>query len=510
MSTPVDNSLTGLKASTAQIMAIISGTWQIPLCNSYFSLKTQAQVIKDYGSGPLPGIVLSCSKELLHVWGMTPQVWPNWHNIGYDDPHLLMHIWHPKLLAWEALGLIPVDFPSPPIHASNVASPSTDTTTEFWDKGKGKAIDADLEPKAEGSWKRKSPMISGLSSQPPKSAMKTCKHVKSSCWVMSKPLVDSEDEEDMGIQPFSGGVLEVILPQLFNSPRSPWVPTKKPFGPATVIASSHLAVIKPSQLTPKSPVEAPPVINGGDILIPGPNNPCQVCTKLKWPCATQLDKRTGNPCQVHPSNYGYPAKTCLWVLYHPEHKVQDALQGSLHCSPHLPIQGLDSQSVSWQVQNSGCRGCDNPQDPDVWSQQDHHCWQGTLHQLITLLSLSSAVPAPAPSLAVPAAALDLLMLDLHAMAIAIWDGTARITILEAHVAEQDEMTPAPPKFEDAFAIEGLLFEYNWVVQPELPDTSSKNADPGDLGNLVPEYDSSNDMDVEVKVEASSEEVDMAI
>ncbi|KAG1801931.1 uncharacterized protein BJ212DRAFT_1487488 [Suillus subaureus] len=72
-----------------------------------------------------------------------------------------------------------------------------------------------------------------------------------------------------------------------------------------------------------------------------------------------------------------------------------------------------------------------------------------------------------------------------------------------------KMTPTPPKFEDTSAIEGLLFEYNWVVQPEVPDMSSKIVDPGDPGNLVPQYDSSNDMDVEVKVEASSEDVDMA-
>ncbi|KAG1817038.1 uncharacterized protein BJ212DRAFT_1480278 [Suillus subaureus] len=111
------------------------------------------------------------------------------------------------------------------------------------------------------------------------------------------------------------------------------------------------------------------------------------------------------------------------------------------------------------------------------------------------------------------------------MAIVIWDGAAHIAILEACVAEQDgaymvvtpplidlsigEMTPAPPKFEDASAIEGLLFEYNWVVQPEVPDMSGEIVDLGDPGNLVPEYDSSNDMDVEVNVEVSSEEVDMA-
>ncbi|KAG1823831.1 uncharacterized protein BJ212DRAFT_1296369 [Suillus subaureus] len=493
-----------------------------------------------------------------------------------------MHVWCPKLLAWEALGdhtfdlplaappstgLIPVDLPSPPIHASNVTGPSTSTTTEFWDKGKGKAIDADLEPKVEGSWKRKSPMILGLSSQLPKSVMKTRKRAKSSCWVTSKPLVDLEDEEDMGIQPLLGGVPDVILPRLSNLPRSPRVQIKKPFGPATVIASSHPVVIKPSQPTPESLVEAPPVINGGDILIPGPvKQPMPGLHQAKlglYNSVGQEDQESmyvvhplhNKEDQVHPSDHGYPTKTHSWVLYHPEHKVQDALQGSLQSSPHLPIQGPDSQTP-------GVMAVTTPKT------QMHGC-----SKTITAIKAPAPAPAspPSSSSAVPAAALNLPMPDLHAMAIAIQDGAAHITILKACVAEQDskidtlqclheglrheivdqhptfplpeplanatsllldqsiplsmspstsallplidlsigEMMPAPPKFEDASAIEGLLFEYNQVVQPELPDTSSENVDPGDPGNLVPEYDSSNDMDVEVKVEVSSEEVDMA-
>ncbi|KAG1800139.1 uncharacterized protein BJ212DRAFT_1498254 [Suillus subaureus] len=388
MSTPVDNSLTGLKASTAQIMAIISGTWQIPPGNSHFSLITQAGS-SDQG-------LLDWTPAQHHAFMLQGAI----ACLGHDSPGLAQLAQH-QVNSHKYNGPIPVDLPSPPICASNVAGPSTSTTTEFWDKGKGKAINADPEPKAEGSRKRKSPMISALSSQLLKSVMKTHKCAKSSCWVTSKPLVDLEDEEDMSIQ----------------------VLTKKPFGPATVIASSHLAVIEPSQPTPNSLVEAPPVIDEGDILIPGPNNPCQACSKLNWDCTTQLDKRTGNP---------------------------------------------------------------------------------------SLPSSSSAVPAPVPGLAVPAAALNLPMLDLHAMAIAIQDGAAHIAILKAHVAEQDEMTPTPPKFENASAIKGLLFEYNWVVQPEVPDMSGEIVDPGDLGNLVPEYDSSEDMDVEVKVEVSSEEVDMAV
>jgi hypothetical protein len=159
------------------------------------------------------------------------------------------------------------------------------------------------------------------------------------------------------------------------------------------------------------------------------------------------------------------------------------------------------------------------------------------------------------------------MLDLHAMAMAIRDGAARIAIFEAHVKEQDgkidtlqhlheslrrqiinrhpafplpdlpadatsllldqsvplSMSPpestlpdlidlsmpdieiTSPQVEDTALIEGLMFEPS-QGRPEGPD------DPGNLvpANLVPEYNSSIDMEVEPKVEASSEEVDMAI
>ena len=236
MSTPVDASLTGLKASTAKIMALISGARQIPPGSSHFALTSQvgalvvcsflfclffsltsrqAHVVKEYGEGPLPGLVLSCSRELMRVRSMTPQVWPDWHSIGYDDPRVLKHIWRPKALAWDALGdhsfdlpvaappstgPIPVNLPSPPVVAGNVAGPSSTSTTEFRDKGKGKAVFADEEPEAEGSRKRKSPMISALPSQPPKSTMKRHKHMRSTRVVKSKPMVESADEEDTIMQ----------------------------------------------------------------------------------------------------------------------------------------------------------------------------------------------------------------------------------------------------------------------------------------------------------------------
>ncbi|KAG2030668.1 hypothetical protein BDR03DRAFT_1016867 [Suillus americanus] len=279
MSTPVDNSLTNLKASTGQIMAIISATQQIPPGPSHSALGKQvatlvADVVKEYGSGdgPLPSLIISCSKELLRIQNMVPKVWPDWHSIGCDDPHILRHAWYPKALAWKALGdptfdlptaappstgPIPVNLPSPAIFAGNVAGPSTNPIPESRDKGKGKAVFPDPEPVAEGSKKRKSPLISGLSSQPPKSVMKSHKHQRSGRLVKSKCIVESEDDEDLVVQPLSRGVPEVVLPQLStivartpNLPHSPRAPTKKPFGLARVIASSHPAVMEPSQPTP--------------------------------------------------------------------------------------------------------------------------------------------------------------------------------------------------------------------------------------------------------------------
>ncbi|KAG1740262.1 hypothetical protein EDD22DRAFT_921784, partial [Suillus occidentalis] len=188
-------------------------------------------------------------------------------------------------------------------------------------------------------------------------------------------------------------------------------------------------------------------------------------------------------------------------------------------------------------------------------------------------------PAPAPataavpssSAAVPRAALDVPMPDLHSMAIAIRDGAARIAILEARVREQDGkidtlqrlheslrrqvvdrhpsfplpdspanatmlldqsvpppsmsplpsalpnlinldmgvMEPTPLKVEDASDMVGLVFEPS-QVQPEAPQSSGEIVIPDDPGNLFPDYNSvSEEMDVEVKAGTSDEEVDMA-
>ncbi|KAG2039590.1 hypothetical protein BDR03DRAFT_1008913 [Suillus americanus] len=569
-------------------MAIISTTRHIPPGPSHSALGKQvatlvADVVKEYGSGdgPLPGLIISCSKELLRVRNMVPKVWPDWHSIGCDDPLILRHAWYPKALAWKALGdptfdlptaappstgPIPVNLPSPAISAGNVAGPSTNPIPESQDKGKGKAVFPDLEPVAEGSKKRKSPLISGLSSQPPKSAMKSHKCQRSGRLLKSKRIVESEDDDDSVIQPLLRGVPEVVLPRLStivartpNSPHSPRAPTKTPFGPARVIAGSHPAVMEPSQPTPKPPVQAPPVMPVVDILIPGPNNPCYTCHKLNWPCATQLDKRTRAPCmsciycttkkiKCTPVNMGYPP---------PRIHATSTTQKMRSMTP----SGAPSKTPSKAPSASQTPG-PSKAPPASQSKAQTRNPRGR-SKTITAIKPPAPAPASLPSSrsAVPAAALGVPMPDLHAMSHAIRDATAQIALLKPCVAEQDgtksstgtphshfrtllpmqhpcclinpapapchPQNPLPPlidlsmetlapttataTFPDASAIEGLLFDYDQVVHPEDRDASGEVVDPGDPSNLVPEYDSSNNMDVEmeVKVDESSEEVDMA-
>jgi hypothetical protein len=163
------------------------------------------------------------------VRSMTPRALPNWHSIGHDDTRVAKHAWRKQVRAWEALGdnscdlpVVPnvstgpltLNLPSPPVPSPApvpsptpvipsppvVAGPSGKTTPEVRDKGKGKATSVDLSPEVGGSNKRKSPMISGHSSQPPKSALKARKRVKSTQLPKSKPFVESEDDEDPIVQ----------------------------------------------------------------------------------------------------------------------------------------------------------------------------------------------------------------------------------------------------------------------------------------------------------------------
>ncbi|KAG2030025.1 hypothetical protein BDR03DRAFT_1017617 [Suillus americanus] len=582
MSTPVDNSLTNLKASTGQIMAIISTARQISPGPSHSALGKQvatlvADVVKEYGSGdgPLPGLIISCTKELLRVRNMVPKA---------TLPSIS------QLLPPPSTGPIPVNLPSPAISAGNVAGPSTNPIPESRDMGKGKAVFPDPEPVAEGSKKRKSRLISGLSSQPPKSAMKSHKCQRSGRLLKSKRIVESEDDDDSVIQfwrsSFPGS------PQLLQGRpiclAAPEPRQKKPFGPARVIASCHPAVMEPSQPTPEPPVQAPPVMPVVDILIPGPNNPCYACHKLNWPCATWLDKRTRAPCMLcvycmtkkikcTPANMGSPPPR-VWAT------------STTRKTRSMTPSGAPSKTPSKAPPASQTPGPSKAPPASQSKAQTHSQSRGPAgtscgtavttpqtqtrgrSKTITAVkppaatprpSSRSAVPAAAPGRAVPAAALGVPMPDLHAMSHAIRDATARIALLEACVAEQDgkldtlqrlheglrreiiDWHPSFPLPDTPANAASLLLDQSGprtMSPPEsaLPplidlsmetlapttatptfldasaieedrDVSGEIVDPGDPSNLVPEYDSSNNMDVEmeVKVDESSEEVDMA-
>ncbi|KAG2352550.1 hypothetical protein BDR07DRAFT_1498099 [Suillus spraguei] len=517
---------------------------------------------------------------------MTPQVWPNWHSIGHDNPWVLKHSWCSKIHAWEALGdhsgdlpvmpnpsigPITVDLPSPPIVTGNVAGSSTNTTTEFRDKGKGKAVVADLEPEVEGSRKRKSPMMSRHSSSPPKSVKKGCKQVKATRNVKLKVFMESEDEEDSIVQ-------DTPFPSFTCSPK------KQLFGPASLIAGSppkvmvsnpsvsgpppmltlsgylrsHPEVVETPQAMSSTPAEEPPVIDTGDILIPGPNNPCHYCTQENWPCATRLDRRTHAPClscircttkkiKCVPASLGSPSKhirgksttcqTCSRTPSRAPSNAPAALQSRAqsHSQSHGPSGTLAVSAVTTpKAQSHGAARQSLPQDT---------------------CTCTSFATVPRPALNVP-------MLDLHSMAIAIQDGAAQIALLEARVAEQDgkidtlqrlheglqcKVIDRHPSFplpnspvNATFLLDqsvplsisplpsALAPSLTWIWQgwnlhlrksrmhlplrvsylSPGPQTSGKIVDPDDPGNLVPEYNS-DDMDVEVKVEPSGEEVEMA-
>ncbi|KAG1718195.1 hypothetical protein EDD22DRAFT_943271 [Suillus occidentalis] len=325
----------------------------------------------------------------------------------------------------------------------------------------------------------------------------------------------------------------------------------------------------------KSPISRPEATQTSGSR-PEVNNPCYYCVKEDWHCETRVDRRTGHPClsclrcatkkiKCHPAS-GIPPSAS---------EVRPPPSGLV--PRHLAL--LPPLSVSLAVQDrtrSQSRGVSRtPAVPAATAPKV----QSHGRSKTTGRKTPAPAPAPAPataavpssSAAVPRAALDVPMLDLHSMAIAIRDGAACIAILEARVWEQDGkidtlqrlheslqrqvvnwhpsfplpdlpanatmlldqsipppsmsplpsalpnlinldmgvMEPTPLKVEDASDVVGLVFEPS-QVQPEGPQSSSEIVAPDDPGNLLPEYNSvSEEMDVEVKAGTSGEEVEMA-
>ncbi|KAG1759534.1 hypothetical protein EDD22DRAFT_849172 [Suillus occidentalis] len=227
----------------------------------------------------------------------------------------------------------------------------------FQDKGKDNALVINLEPEVQGSRKRKSPMISGYSFQPPKSMMKSYKYVK------LKQFVESEDEED-------------TIVQLSCSPSSL---KEQSFGPASLTASSCLEVMK-------SPISRPEAMatSGSHPEVIEPTDNTTSTLDSKSPAISTFDITIPSPIpQNNPCHY---------------YTKEDA-----------PPRKSDVSLYLWE-------SCLNMSESCGYS------------KIITGRKTPAPAPAPVPfsSFAVPHAVLNVPMLDLHSMAIAIRDGTARI------------------------------------------------------------------------------------
>ncbi|KAG1738660.1 uncharacterized protein EDB91DRAFT_1082692 [Suillus paluster] len=557
MSTAAETSFAELKAITRQIVDIVHAAQLLPPSNSHLALKAQvtelvAKAIRDHEDSPcIPGIVLSCSKELLRVRQVSPQDSPDWHSIGHNDCHLQRHSWRHKVSTWEALGdwtfdllvdapkspdTVTVDLPSPPVVTGSIAGPSSGTINESREKRKDKG-------KARV--------------------------------VKSAEFVESEDEHMDKLAAQGGPV--VLLHRLTSV--SPRIPKKAPFSPAKVIARRRADIAGQTDLMSNTPVVtlvvapnvidgpagsppeviehsdsvsntpavtpdvAPTVIDTDDILIPGPNNPCWACNNAELPCTTRFDKRTG--------------KGLLSCVFCNTKKVK-CFSVTLRSPPKRSQAGATGAGAARTASGSVATA------PKMCGRS----------KTITAVKAPAPPPTPSPAPApivsssarVPHVALDVPMPDLHSMAISIHDSAGHIKALKDLVAKQGRridtlsrlheslqretmerhpsfplpttlaiatsllldqsvtgttspsqsalpplidlsiavMEPTPSKIEDPSAIEGPSFEPS-QVQPApdpspTPPTAGAILVPDDPRNLVPEYDSGDEMDVEVKVE----------
>ncbi|KAG1723088.1 hypothetical protein EDD22DRAFT_934624, partial [Suillus occidentalis] len=353
-------------------------------------------------------------------------------------------------------------------------------------------------------------------------------------------------------------------------------------------SGSRPEVVEPTDDTAGASDGGPPAIPPIDITVPGPvstafhslssvhswipqNNPCYYCAKEDWHCQTRVDRRTGHPClsclrcatkkiKCHPAFVGSPPRRV---------RGKATTQRTRSKTPGPAPSTAPSPSQSRTRTRSQSRGVSRtPAVPAATAPKV----QSRGRSKTTGRKTPCPCPCPCHSCAaVPRAALDVPMPDLHSMAIAIRDGAARIAILEARVREQDGkidtlqrlheslrrqvvdrhpsfplpdspanatmlldqsvpppsmsplpsalpnlinldmgvMEPTPLKVEDASDMVGLVFEPS-QVPPEGPQSSGEVVVPDDPGNLFPEYTSvSEEMDVEVKAGSSDEEVHMA-
>ncbi|KAG1727973.1 uncharacterized protein EDB91DRAFT_1086272 [Suillus paluster] len=124
----------------------------------------------------------------------------------------------------------------------------------------------------------------------------------------------------------------------------------------------------------------------------------------------------------------------------------------------------------------------------------------TLSRLHESLRRQTMEPHPSFPLPTTPAIATSLLLDQSVAGTTSPSQSALPPLIDISIAVE----PTPSKIEDRSAIEGLSFELS-QVQPTLdpsptPSTAGAILVPDDPHNLVPEYDSGDEMDVEVKVE----------
>ncbi|KAG2354186.1 hypothetical protein BDR07DRAFT_1494956 [Suillus spraguei] len=506
-----------------------AGTGQAHLALTAQVTNLVAEIVQEHEKGPyMPGIIASCSKELMRVRSMTPGKICAWEALGDHSGDL-------PVMPNPSIGPITVDLPSPPVIAGNVAGSSTHATSELRTKEK--------------------------------SAKKGCKRVKATCNVKPKVFVESEDDEDTIVQPISSEVPALNVPWpstiVVGTPHSP---KQQLFGPASLIAGSPPKVMATSG-SPLEVVETPrqcPALRRRNLQsliqvifsFPAQTTPAIIAPRRSGPAPLGW---TGGPVPHVCPSMGSPPKRI---------RGKSTTQQTHSRTPsRAPSNALAASQSKAQTRSQSRGPSSTPAVPAVTTPKAQSRGRS---KTITAPKTPAPAPAtiPSSSTAVPRPALDVPIPDLHSMAIAIWDGAARIALLEACVAEQDGkidtlqrlheglcrkvidqhpsfplpdspvnatflldqsvplsisplpsalaplidldmagMEPLPPKVQPASVIEGLIFELS-QIQPEGPQTSGKIVDPDDPGNLVPEYDS-DDMDVEVKVEPSADEGEMA-
>ncbi|KAG1722445.1 uncharacterized protein EDB91DRAFT_1088134 [Suillus paluster] len=307
---------------------------------------------------------------------------------------------------------------------------------------------------------------------------------------------------------------------------------------------------------------APTVIDTDDILIPGPNNPCWACNNAELPCTTRFDKRTGKGllscvfCNTKkswgksttrkarswtPSKAPSTSQPKAWthsqsrgVAGATSASAAGTASGSAVTTPkmhgcsktitavkapappptpspapasiasssgHMPRAALDVpmpdlHSMAISIHDSARR---IKALKDLVAKQGRHI--NTLSRLHESLQCETMEPHPSFPLPTTPAIAMYLLLDQSIAGTTSPSQSALPPLINLSMAV---MEPTPSKMEDPSAIEGLSFEPS-QVQPALdpsptPPTAGAILVPDDPCNLVPEYDSADEMDVEVKVE----------